>query len=102
MSAHPQRSHLAAELDYRQFIPFMEPEPGMQDALASLARSYPLAVATNRGISMLSILEHFELSGFFQTVVTSRDVVHPKPAPDMLHEAARRLQYAPHATAFCR
>jgi HAD superfamily hydrolase (TIGR01509 family) len=91
---------LAADLDYRQFIPFMEPEPGMQQALASLATIYPLAVATNRGISMLSILEHFELSGFFQTVVTTRDVKNPKPAPDMLHEASKRLQLAPQQLLF--
>lgn len=85
---------LAADLDYRQFIPYMQPEPGMVEALSQLAGAYPLAVATNRGHSMPSILEHFGLSGLFQTVVTSRDVVHPKPAPDMLHEAARRLQFA--------
>ena len=91
---------LAAELDYRQFIPYMKPEPGITEALAQLAESYPLAVATNRGYSMQSILEHFGLSGFFQAVVTSRDVAHPKPAPDMLHEAARRLQYAVHELLF--
>jgi HAD superfamily hydrolase (TIGR01509 family) len=91
---------LAAELDYRQFIPFMTPEPGMKEALSQLAKSYPLAVATNRGYSMPSILEHFGLSQFFQTVVTSRDVEHPKPAPDMLHEAAKRLQYPPHELLF--
>ena len=88
----PKALSLAAELDYHQFIPFMEPEPGMKEALSQLADFYPLAVATNRGVSMPSILEHFELSRFFQTVVTSHDVEHPKPAPDMLHEAARRLQ----------
>lgn len=91
---------LAAELDYRQFIPFMTPEPGMKEALSQLAKSYPLAVATNRGYSMPSILEHFGLSQFFQTVVTSRDVEHPKPAPDMLHEAAKRLQCSPHELLF--
>jgi HAD superfamily hydrolase (TIGR01509 family) len=96
----PAALSLAADLDYRQFIPFMAPEPGMQEALARLAESYPLAVATNRGYSMLSILEHFDLSRFFRTVVTSRDVERPKPAPDMLHEAARRLQYLPQQLLF--
>lgn len=85
---------LAADLDYRQFIPFMEPEPGMIEALVHLSAHYPLAVATNRGHSMTSILEHFALSRFFKVVVTSRDVPRPKPAPDMLHEAARQLQHA--------
>jgi HAD superfamily hydrolase (TIGR01509 family) len=82
---------VAEKLDYRQFIPFMEPEPGMREALASLSASFPLAVATNRGYSMPNILQHFDLSQYFTTVVTSKDVAQPKPAPDMLHEAARRL-----------
>ena len=91
---------LAAELDYRQFIPFMTPEPGMQEALSQLSASYPLAVATNRGYSMPSILDHFGLSDYFSTVVTSRDVARPKPAPDMLHEAAKRLRYATNELLF--
>lgn len=96
----PKALSIAAELDYRQFIPYMTPEPGMKEALSTLAELYPLAVATNRGYSMPSILEHFGLSHFFQTVVTSRDVKHPKPAPDMLHEAAKRLQLATHELLF--
>lgn len=91
---------IAAELDYRQFIPFMDPEPGMHEALSRLAESYPLAVATNRGYSMPTILEHFELKNYFKTVVTSRDVALPKPAPDMLYEAARRLDKEPHELLF--
>lgn len=96
----PAALALAAQLDYRQFIPYMEPEPGIQDALARLSACYPLAIATNRGSSMPGILQHFGLSGFFRAVVTSRDVEKPKPAPDMLHEAAKRLQFAPHELLF--
>ena len=96
----PKALSLAAELDYRQFIPFMTPEPGMQEALSRLSGSYPLAVATNRGYSMPSILEHFGLSSYFSTVVTSRDVKRPKPAPDMLHEAAKRLQCSTYELLF--
>jgi HAD superfamily hydrolase (TIGR01509 family) len=81
----------AAALDYRQFIPFMTPEPGMVETLAALSAQMPLAVATNRGTSMPEILSHFGLSQYFQTVVTSRDVARPKPHPDMLELAARRL-----------
>jgi len=96
----PKALSIAAELDYRQFIPYMEPEPGMREALAALAGSYPLAVATNRGYSMPAILEHFDLSSYFSTVVTSRDVKHPKPAPDMLYEAAKRMRLAPRELLF--
>lgn len=78
-------------VDYRQFLPEMIPEPGLVDALAELSRDFPLAVATNRGNSMVEILEHFRLGEFFAAVVTSRDVERPKPYPDMLHLAARRL-----------
>ncbi len=86
---------LAANLDYRQFIPFMEPMPGMEIMLQSLAESLPLAVATNRGHSMPSILVHFGLDKYFSAVVTSKDVKNPKPAPDMLIEAANRLSLPP-------
>lgn len=95
-----QALSFAAELDYRQFIPFMAPEPGMQESLLRLSASYPLAVATNRGYSMSVILDHFGLSGYFNTVVTSRDVAQPKPAPDMLFEAAKRLRCATHELLF--
>lgn len=95
-----QALSLAAELDYRQFIPFMTPEPGMQEALLKLSASYPLAVATNRGYSMPDILDHFGLRRYFDTVVTSRDVARPKPAPDMLYVAAERLQCSTHELLF--
>lgn len=85
----------ASALDYRRFIPAMLPEPGMNQALAGLSLRFPLAVATNRGGSMNEILEHFGLAGYFQAVVTSRDVPRPKPYPDMLIEAARRLALEP-------
>jgi phosphoglycolate phosphatase len=80
-------------LDYRNFIPYMTPEPEMTWALAKLSARYPLAVATNRGTSMPEILSHFDLSSHFSAVVTSRDVPRPKPHPDMLHLAARRLGF---------
>lgn len=81
----------ARTFDYGRFIPCMEPEPGMVEALTALSARMPLAVATNRGTSMPEILTHFDLHRFFQAVVTCRDVERPKPHPDMLFMAARRL-----------
>ncbi|MFO7983228.1 MAG: HAD-IA family hydrolase [Desulfuromonadales bacterium] len=81
----------ATELDYRRFIPFMQPEPGMAEALARLSCKYSLALATNRGASAENILHHFNLFHYFKAVVTSSDVPRPKPAPDMLHLALERL-----------
>lgn len=87
----PRAMAIAERLEYRQFIPWMQPEPGMLDALQRLSAVLPLAVATNRGLSMPQILEHFGLQSYFRTVVTCRDVSRPKPFPDMLFEAAHRL-----------
>jgi HAD superfamily hydrolase (TIGR01509 family) len=81
----------ARTFDYCRFIPCMQPEPGMVEALSILSAKMPLAVATNRGTSMPEILEHFDLGRFFQAVVTCRDVERPKPHPDMLFMAAGRL-----------
>jgi phosphoglycolate phosphatase len=88
---HRQALAFAATFDYRDFIPYMVPEPGLVEALERLAGQWPLAIATNRGTSMVEVLEHFSLTHFFRTVVTSRDVARPKPHPDMLLLAAERL-----------
>jgi len=85
----------AAHLDYREFIPFMSPEPSLVEMLERLAAKLPLAVATNRGKSIHAILEHFALDGYFSAVVSSHDVSRPKPEPDMLLLAANRLELAP-------
>lgn len=90
----------ARQLDYRQFIPAMLPEPGVVAVLAGLSSRFPLAIATNRGGSMHEILEHFSMADYFRTIVTCRDVPRPKPYPDMLLEAARRLGMEPEKLLF--
>jgi HAD superfamily hydrolase (TIGR01509 family) len=46
-----------------------------------------------------TVLDHLGIRHLFQEVVTSEDVVHQKPAPDIFLEAARRLGVPPQ---FCR
>ena len=41
------------------------------------------------------MLEHLGIRHLFATVVTSEDVVHQKPAPDIFLEAARRIGVPP-------
>jgi phosphoglycolate phosphatase len=68
-------------------------EPNTADVLDTLIQAhYPLAVATNapRGTA-LAMLAHAGLSSRLPVVVTPEDVARPKPAPDLLFEAARRL-----------
>ena len=90
----------AASLDYRDFIPHMQPEPYLDVVLRKLSAKYPLAVATNRGTSVEAILSHFGIEEFFKVIVTSRDVVKPKPAPDMLLLASERLGVEPQHCLF--
>lgn len=90
----------AATLDYREFIPHMQPEPHLAEVLQKLALEYPLAIATNRGTSVEPILSHFGIEEYFSTVVTSKDVERPKPAPDMLLLASKRLGFAPERCLF--
>lgn len=82
---------LASRQDFLRFVPEMEPEAGLFEALSFLSERLPLAVATNRGHSMPEILRHFKLEQYFSVVVTSRDVARPKPYPDMLLMAAKRM-----------
>lgn len=83
---------LAGALDYRQFLPYLQPFDGMLETLPRLARQLPLALATNRTDSVHVLLEHFGIRHCFRTVVTSSDVVRPKPSPEMLQLASRRLE----------
>lgn len=60
----------------------------------------PLAVASG-GVKPIieRVLVHLGIREWFGAVVTSEDVVHQKPAPDIFLEAARRIGVPPQ---FCR
>jgi HAD superfamily hydrolase (TIGR01509 family) len=60
------------------------------------ARGIPMAVASGgRRDLVVSTLEAVGIAGWFPVVVAAEDVAHPKPAPDVFLEAARRLGVAP-------
>jgi HAD superfamily hydrolase (TIGR01509 family) len=96
----PAALAFAATLDYREFIPHMQPEEHLEEVLQTLSRQFPLAVATNRGGSIVPILDHFVYRDYFSAVVTSQDVALPKPAPDMLLLAAEKLGKKPQNCLF--
>ena len=59
-------------------------------------RGVPLAIATStRRERALIKLERSGISRFFEVVVTSSDVAHPKPAADIYLLAAKRLGVSP-------
>lgn len=60
----------------------------------------PMAVASGGTKKViLMVLDHLKIREWFQAVVTSEDVDHQKPAPDIFLEAARQIGVAPE---FCR
>ncbi|MDO5102854.1 MAG: HAD family phosphatase [Lautropia sp.] len=94
----------AAELLRRGFARYSEAalagiphRPGVLPLLDWLAaRNIPCAVGTSTRQPLAGKkLAAAGLLGYFQTVVSSTDVPHPKPAPDTYLEAAKRLGVKP-------
>jgi beta-phosphoglucomutase family hydrolase len=81
------------------YIPFLS-EVREIEAVANIAREnfgkIPMAVASG-GIKphITEVLKHLGILNLFQAIVTSEDVQHQKPAPDIFLEAARRLGVDP-------
>jgi HAD superfamily hydrolase (TIGR01549 family) len=60
------------------------------------AGKLPMAVASGGTRPVIDkVLRHLNIRELFGAVVTSEDVVHQKPAPDIFLEAARRLGVRP-------
>ena len=88
------------EAEYLPLIAQVEPI----NTVVGIAREHygklPLAVASGGTRRIIEqVLEHLGIRNLFQAVVTSEDVAHQKPAPDIFLEAARRLGVPPQ---FCR
>jgi beta-phosphoglucomutase family hydrolase len=76
------------------------PQVGPVEEVVAIAREHrgrlPMAVATGGSRHAIpQVLRQLGILDWFQTVVTSEDVVRQKPAPDIFLEAARRLGVAP-------
>jgi len=82
-------NHAAAKqyretMDYRDFLKYLQMEPQLLTVLARLRQNFKTAIATNRTDTMGHLLDRFNLAGSFDLVVTSSDVEHPKPHPEVL------------------
>ncbi len=73
----------ASTLDYSQFIPLMEIEPGVLETLYTI-RSFSVktAVSTNRSTTMPRLIEEFDLTRWFDLIICAMDVEKPKPDPE--------------------
>jgi HAD superfamily hydrolase (TIGR01509 family) len=82
---------------YRQHLPLLE---GARETVIGFARRWPLGLASsaNRPIIEL-VLDLAGLNDSFVATVSSEEVPHGKPAPDVYLEAARRIGVAPEECA---
>ncbi len=80
-------------LRYREHLPLID---GSVAAVERLAARWPLGVASSSNRELIDLV--LELSGLdrlFHATVSSEEVAHGKPAPDVYFEAARRLGVDP-------
>jgi phosphoglycolate phosphatase len=85
----------ARATDYEPFYSMMEPAPGLHEVLEELARTYRLAMASNRGRTLNEVARRFALDRHLRCVVGVLDVARPKPEPDMLLACLERLGARP-------
>jgi HAD superfamily hydrolase (TIGR01509 family) len=78
---------------YRERLPLL---PGAREAVERLAARWPLALASSSNRPLIDLaLEVSGLAPLFRMTVSSEEVAHGKPAPDVYLEAARRLSVDP-------
>jgi HAD superfamily hydrolase (TIGR01509 family) len=95
MSAEAISEEVVKRLEglYRKRLPLL---PGAREAVRSLASRWPLAIASSANRSIIALaLELASLSDCFRVSVSSEEVAHGKPAPDVYLEAARRISREP-------
>jgi HAD superfamily hydrolase (TIGR01509 family) len=74
---------------YRESLPLL---PGSVEAVERLAQRWPLGLASSSNREVIdAVLEAAGIAKFFRATVSSEEVEHGKPAPDVYLETARRL-----------
>jgi HAD superfamily hydrolase (TIGR01509 family) len=72
--------------------------PGVDQLLARLHGRFPMAVVSARDESTTrAFLDHFDLTKYFDAVITSLSAEHTKPYPDPVRLAAQKMNVAPEA-----
>jgi beta-phosphoglucomutase-like phosphatase (HAD superfamily) len=88
------------EAEYLPLIAQVEPINTVVGVARESYGKIPLAVASGGTRKVIEqVLDHLGIRHLFQAIVTSEDVQHQKPAPNIFLEAARRIGVAPR---FCR
>ncbi len=87
-------------MDFSQFNPYLRTEPGLLPFLRALKASYHIALATNRTVSTQDVLAHFDLTSYFDCVVTAADVTFPKPHRESMERIFAAFSAGPREVLF--
>lgn len=72
--------------------------PGVDNLLARLHGRFPMAVVSARDEEgTRAFLDHFNLTRYFDVIVTALSAAHTKPYPDPIIFAAQKMNVAPEA-----
>src|SRR5262245_53981940 len=78
---------------YRDGLPLL---PGASEAVRALAARWPLGLASSANREVIDlVLQVADFGDAFRVAVSSEEVPHGKPAPDVYLETARRLRVDP-------
>lgn len=88
------------QISYFPFIPLMEMEPYLKAFLEYLRPTYKTAISTNRSDTMHRVLLDYGLQAYFDLVISSLDVKHPKPHPESLLKILSHFSLSPDETIY--
>jgi HAD superfamily hydrolase (TIGR01509 family) len=87
-------------MDYKQYLGYLTIEPHLVSLLEKLRPQIKTTSATNRTDTMDRLLAEFNLNGYFDLVVTSSDVMRPKPHPEALLKILNYFDLEPYQTIY--
>ena len=88
------------EMDYEPLIDLLTLQPGLLACLKQLRSQYRIAIATSRTRTMNQVMDKFGLNTYFELVVTSLDVLHPKPHPECLNKILFHFHLTPQEACY--
>lgn len=92
-----QGCHLGLRI-YPDFYRFVKLEKNIKPILRQLKSQYRLGIVTSRVTA--EVLDYFNLSGFFQALIAFKDYKQPKPQPESLLLAIKKLKVDPQEAVY--
>ena len=88
------------QMDPQPLIDSLDLQPGLLGCLKQLSPTYRTAIATSRTRTMDQVMDRFGLKPYFELVVTSLDVRHPKPHPESLNKILAHFELTPEEACY--